>query len=101
MGLFGGSTTKTSQSSTQYGAEGGGIVIGEGASYIQEFPDTVASFAEKALDLAGSGIAQSQAAISSLSTVAEREKTPLAEWLPLVAVGVAGAAFIAFVIYRG
>lgn len=97
MGLFGGSTTKTSQSSTQYGASDQGIVIGEGATYRNEFSPEVAQFAESALGLAAQSVASGRDAISSLSGVAEREKTPLTEWLPIIAIGAAALVAVAYV----
>lgn len=96
MALFGGSETRTNQTSTQYGASDSGIVVGAGASYRNEFSPEVAQFATDALGLAAQSVSGAQAAVSTLSTVAEREKTPLTEWLPIVAVGAAALVAVAF-----
>lgn len=102
MSLFGGSTSKTSQSSTQLGAEGtGNYVVGEGASVTNSFPESVANFANNALDkaigLAQSAVAGASASQATLGTVAVREKTPLTEWLPFAAAGAAALIALAYI----
>lgn len=111
MGLFGGSSNKTNQQSTQVGASDNAIILGEGANYTNEFSPAVADFASHTLDLLGTGISsafdnaksllgQSQQAIDTLGTVAQREKTPLSEWLPLVAIGATALVFAAYAFRR-
>lgn len=121
MALIGGSKSSTSTSTNQVGLEGGGILASGGSTVTQEFPDTVAGFAGDALDLAGksidtvSGFSESAldtvanlagrsvaasgqvsaAASQVLGTIAAREKTPLTEFLPFVAIIAVGAVIIA------
>ena len=89
MALFGGSKSSTSNTSTQQGIEGGGNIASGGSTInnIDEFPAAVADFADSIIGLASQSVSQSGSALSSLATVAEREKTPLTEWLPIIAVG--------------
>ena len=109
MGLFGGSSNKTNQTSVQYGASEGSVLVGEGATYNNEFSDNVATTLGHALDLLGSAVGsafdnsrslldQSQQAVGVLGTVAAREKTPLSEWLPIIAIG--GTVAVAIFYFR-
>lgn len=119
MALFGGSKSSTSNTSKQLGVETEGDVAqiqAEGdvqysTNFVNEFPDAVSTFASNILgftrdvigdafgnasDVIGSSQGQSAAVLDSISTIAEREKTPLTEWLPFVAVGAAGLVALAF-----
>ena len=102
MGIFGGSTTKTRQDSSQVGASDYGVAVGEGATYapIDNFPAEVADFATAALGLAGQAVAGAGSVTTQLGDIATREKTPLSEWIPIVAIG-ATAVVIAAWVYRG
>ena len=99
MALFGGSKSSTSTSTKQIGLEGGGIIASGGGTVVQEFPEAVAGFASEALELAGQSIAQSgaitAAASQSFAAIAEREKTPLTEYLPFAAVMAAAVVMVA------
>jgi hypothetical protein len=104
MALFGGSETKTTQVSSQFGVEAGGdakqYYAGGNLSVIDEFPEPVAAYAQGLLGLTSEIIAgQSDASANiadTLGTIAAREKTPLTEWLPFAAVGAAALVAISF-----
>lgn len=109
MALFGGSksTSSTSQESVQLGAEAGNDIaqyyVPGTLNVVDEFPEPIAAYAQGLLGLTGKLLdsAQTQGniasgAIATLGNVAEREKTPLTEWLPLVAVGAAALVAVAF-----
>lgn len=107
MALFGGSKSSSKNESIQLGAETGGgdaAVInasgGSTVSYVNQFPDAVASFASNILgftqDVISQGQSQSEAVLDTLGTIAVREKTPLTEWLPFAAVAAAGIVALAF-----
>jgi hypothetical protein len=109
MALFGGSKSTTSQSSLQQGIEASdqavSLIGGSGAqsyaySRVDEFPEAVANFAEQALELAKNtvtaAIGSAASTQDSLATIAEREKTPLTEWLPIVAVGAVALIGLAY-----
>lgn len=105
MGLFGGSTSKTSSATSQVGADNAAIVVGNNSSYskIDNFPEQVASFAQSALTgafgIAHDAVAGANASQASLGSVAETTKTPLKDWLPIVGT-VAVAVVLAFY-FRG
>jgi hypothetical protein len=101
MGLldFFSSESKTTTNTSQAGVEGGGNIATEGSYIINEFPEEVSGFATEivglARDVIGSAGEVTTAAASSLGTVAEREKTPLTEFLPFAAVIAVGVVIIA------
>lgn len=110
MGIFGGSTSKSTSNSAQQGIEGSdNSIVGAGGSYSEintdYFPDAVAKFAGDvsagAFDIASKAVnaaAQSQA---SLGHVAEVTKSPEANWLPFVFVGAAALVAITLISKRG
>ena len=99
MALFGGSKSTTATTTKQQGIEGGGFIASEGGSIVQEFPDTVADFAAQALELASQSVAQSgditQSASESFAALAEREKTPFTEFLPVIGIVAVAVVIIA------
>ncbi|MEO0809649.1 MAG: hypothetical protein AAFW82_03225 [Pseudomonadota bacterium] len=107
MPLFGSSSrSSTSQTSNvrQSGAEGTGNISAAG-NVTTNFDDNIAETVNKALDGAF-GIATQSAVdfqkstgdvLSSISTIAEREKSPETAWLPFAVIG--GVAVIAIAIW--
>lgn len=89
MALFGGSKSTTKNTSEQIGLEGGGNIANDGSevTIIDEFPETVAGFASESLALAGKVVNQAGDTLATLGELATREKTPLTELLPFIAVG--------------
>ena len=94
MGIFD-SKSVTKQSSTQQGIEGGGNIAGGDITNIEEFPDAIGSFADSLVGLAGSIVDQGSQSVAALGDIATREKTPLTEWLPVIAIVTVGAVIIA------
>jgi hypothetical protein len=98
LDLFSSKST-TSTNTTQQGVEGGGNIATGGSIINNEFPDEVSSFASEVIglarDITGSAGVVTTAAASALGTVAEREKTPLTEFLPFAAVIAVGVVIIA------
>lgn len=105
MALFGGSKSSTKNESTQVGVETEGdvtqiVASGSTVNYTEEFPESVANFASGILGLTGDVLSaqreSTEAALDTLGTIAAREKTPLTEWLPFIAVGATAAVALAF-----
>ncbi len=104
MGLFGidfSSKSTTKNTSLQQGVDGSGAIASDNASITYEFPDTVAAFAQSLAELAGStvhaAVGLARGTQDTLGDIAEREKTPLTEWLPIAAVAAVGLVAIAFI----
>jgi hypothetical protein len=96
MPLFGSEST-TTNTTRQQGAEGEKNIVASG-DVTQNFPDTVASFAEKTLGLAES-VVQSSTGIASdttsnLGDIATREKTPEASFVPFAVIAAVAVVII-------
>lgn len=112
------SSSATTNQDNRVASEGGGVAIGAGGSYVNEFSPEVASFAEKTLALLGQvatgtqtavdkslGVASELAKRTQVSPVANAQNDALASttanikagaW-PLAAVGVA----VTYLLIRG
>ncbi len=102
MAIFG---SDSKSSSAQIGADSGSaIASGKNSSIVYQFPDAVAQYAAKLTDLAQNtvtaAVGLARDAQGSLGDVASREKTPLTEWLPIIAVGAVGLVAVAYVLWR-
>lgn len=114
MGIFGGGNSKSTNATTQQGAEGDdNLIIGNSSTYapvdnssitnIDYFPDSVANFFDEAIskvfDLAGDTIEGATSSQESLGRVAEVTKSDISAFVPIV--GLIAGAVIVYAIFKG